>query len=72
MDKFEFITYGYLLIGVLAAMIFVKPIYDEHDEYDVFNMFEKVLMLILAWLPMLLAAIRGGIQKAIKKREDAK
>jgi hypothetical protein len=72
MDKFEFIAYGYLLIGVLAAMIFVKPIYDEHDEYDVFNMFEKVLMLILAWLPMLLAAIRNSIQKAIKKREAAK
>jgi hypothetical protein len=53
-------------------MIFVKPIYDEHDEYDVFNMFEKVLMLILAWLPMLLAAIRNSIQKAIKKREAAK
>lgn len=72
MDKFEFITYGYLLIGVLAAMIFVKPIYDEHDECDVFNMFEKVLMLILAWLPMLLAAIRRGIQKAIEKREATK
>jgi hypothetical protein len=35
-------------------------------------MFEKVLMLILAWLPMLLAAIRSGIQKAIKKREATK
>lgn len=65
---FNLIVPGYLLVGLLLLLLFFNPEWNDGpaDEQD-FNMLEKALILILAWLPVYAAVIRQIIKKARKK-----
>lgn len=65
---FNLIVPGYLIVGLLLLLLFFNPEWNDgpEDEQD-FNMLEKALILILAWLPIYAAVIREVIRRARKK-----
>lgn len=65
---FDLIVPGYLIVGILLLLLLFNPEWNDgpKDEQD-FNMLEKALILILAWLPIYAAVIREVIRKARKK-----
>lgn len=66
---FNIIVPGYLMVGLLLLLLFFNPEWNDgpKDEQD-FNMLEKILILILAWLPVYAAVIRQVIKKVRDRR----